>query len=101
MPRAFALIIALVFAVGTARAQTKRPMTIADLITTVRISDPQVSPDGKRVLYTRTTTAPDSGRRNTDIWTVPSDGSAPPRLWLGGERSESTARFTRDGKKVA
>src|SRR5262245_33906686 len=77
-------------------AQNKRPMTVDDLITTVRVSDPQVSPDGKRVLFTRTTTAPDSGRRNSDIWVVTSDGSSAARQLIGGERSENTARFTPD-----
>src|SRR5262249_4926527 len=57
--------------------QAKRPMTINDLITTIRVSDPQVSPDGKRVLFVRTTTALDTGKRNADIWSVPADGSAP------------------------
>jgi dipeptidyl aminopeptidase/acylaminoacyl peptidase len=82
-------------------AQNKRPMTVDDLITTVRVSDPQVSPDGKRVLFTRTTTALDSGRRNSDIWVVTSDGSSAARQLIGGERSENTARFTPDGKRIA
>jgi dipeptidyl aminopeptidase/acylaminoacyl peptidase len=75
-------------------------MTIDDLITTVRVSDPQLSPDGRRVLYTRTTTVLDSGRRNSDIWITPSDGSASPRQIIGGDRSENTARFTSDGKRI-
>src|SRR5438046_7026116 len=75
------LIPALLTAVLTislnSNAQTKRAMTIDDLITAVRVSDPQVSPDGKRVLYTRTTTELQTGKRNSDIWVVPADGSAP------------------------
>jgi len=82
-------------------AQAKRPMTIDDLITTVRVGDPQLSPDGKRVLFTRTTTALDSGKRNTDIWVVPADGSTPPKLLISGEKSENTPRFTPDGKRIA
>jgi dipeptidyl aminopeptidase/acylaminoacyl peptidase len=84
----------------TSYAQAKRTMTIDDLITTVRVSDPQISPDGKHVLFTRTTTALDGGRRNPDIWIVPSDGSAPPRQLIGGEMSENTPRFTPDGKRI-
>jgi dipeptidyl aminopeptidase/acylaminoacyl peptidase len=84
----------------TSHAQAKRGMTIDDLITTIRVGDPQVSTDGKRVLFTRTTTALDSGRRNADIWVVPSDGSAPARQLIGGDRSENTARFTPDGKRI-
>jgi dipeptidyl aminopeptidase/acylaminoacyl peptidase len=83
-----------------AGAQTKRPMAIGDLITSVRISDPQLSPDGQHVLFVRTTTALESGRRNADIWIVPADGSAPPMELIGGEKNESSPRFLPDGKRV-
>jgi len=103
MPRPFALVSLLLIALSplAMSAQTKRPMTIDDLITTVRVSDPQISPDGRRVLFTRTTTVLESGRRNSDIWLVPSDGSAPARQLIGGERTENTPRFTPDGKRIA
>jgi dipeptidyl aminopeptidase/acylaminoacyl peptidase len=84
----------------TCNAQTRRAMTVDDLITTIRVSDPQLSPDGKQVLFTRTTTALDSGKRNSDIWAVPADGSSSPHEFIGGDKSESTARFTPDGKRV-
>jgi dipeptidyl aminopeptidase/acylaminoacyl peptidase len=96
-----ALLTAVLAISLDSNAQTKRAMTIDDLITAVRVSDPQVSPDGKRVLFTRTTTEPQTGKRNSDIWVVPADGSAPPRLFIGGEKSENTARFTPDGKRIA
>src|SRR5262245_32014929 len=102
MPRkfVFSFSFSLVLALLTSYAQAKRTMTVDDLITTVRVNDPQLSPDGKHVLFTRTTTALDSGRRNSDIWIVPSDGSAPPRQFIGGDRTENTPRFTPDGKHV-
>ncbi len=104
MSRAYplpALLIAALLAIpAQAGAQAKRVMTIDDLITAVRVSDPQLSPDGKRVAFTRTTTILDSGKRNSDIWVAPSDGSAPPRELIGGEKSENTARFTPDGKRI-
>src|SRR5215813_13375003 len=97
----FPLLLSMIISPITSMAQNKRPMTVDDLITTVRSSDPQVSPDGKRVIFTRTTTASDSGRRNSDIWVVPSDGSSAARQLIGGEKSENTARFTPDGKRIA
>src|SRR5437867_5876192 len=81
-------------------AQTKRPMTIDDLITAIRVSEPRISPDGKQVVFTRTTTALDSGRRNADIWSVPADGSAPPNELIGGEKTENSPRFTPDGRHI-
>jgi dipeptidyl aminopeptidase/acylaminoacyl peptidase len=76
-------------------------MTIDDLVGSVRVADPQLSPDGRRVLFARTTTDLQTGRRNADIWSVPADGSGPPALFIGGEKSESTPRFSRDGARVA
>src|SRR5437016_4937929 len=96
-----AVLIVLLTAPLSSVAQAKRPMTINDLITAVRVADPELSPDGKRVLFTRTTTDLQSGKRNADIWVVPSDGAAAPRLLIGGDKSENTARFTPDGKRIA
>ncbi len=84
----------------TSFAQTKRPMAINDLITAVRISDPQVSPDGKRVLFVRTTTALDTGKRNSDIWSVSADGSGSPTGFITGDKAENTPRFSPDGKRI-
>jgi dipeptidyl aminopeptidase/acylaminoacyl peptidase len=96
---AFLLSLLLTISVSL-RAQAKRPMTINDLITAVRVGDPQLSADGKRVLFTRTTTVADSGKRNSDIWIVPADGSSAPRPFIATDKGESTARFSADGKRV-
>ena len=95
-----ALFLAAAFLAGATSmaAAQKRPMTIDDLITAVRVSEPQLSPDGKTVVYVRTTTDGATGRRNADLWSVPADGSAPAKLLVGGEKSESSARFTPDGR---
>jgi dipeptidyl aminopeptidase/acylaminoacyl peptidase len=98
-----ALVLAAVFlAAGSSVAVAqKRPMTIDDLITSVRISEPQLSPDGKTVIFIRTTTNGTTGARNADIWAVPADGSAAPKLLVGGEKSESSPRFLPDGSRIA
>src|SRR5437660_9581627 len=100
MRKTLPLAITIVSALSSF-AQTNRPMTIDDLITAIRVSEPRVSPDGKQVVFTRTTTALDSGRRNADIWTVPADGSAPPKELIAGEKAENSPRFTPDGKHIA
>ena len=82
------------------RAQGGRPMTIDDLLAAVRVADPQLSPDGRHVAYTRTTTDLESGRRNTDIWRVPADGGVAREL-IAGDKSENTPRYSPDGRRVA
>jgi dipeptidyl aminopeptidase/acylaminoacyl peptidase len=78
-----------------------RPMTIDDLLTAVRVSDPRPSPDGKRVAFVRTATDPATLKRNADIWIVPSDASAPPRPLTRSEASDTAPRFSPDGRFLA
>jgi dipeptidyl aminopeptidase/acylaminoacyl peptidase len=79
-------------------AAAARPMTIKDLLGAVRVTDPQLSPDGKLVAFVRTTTDVATGKRNADIWIVPADGSGPPRLLIGGDKTENTPSWTPDGR---
>ena len=81
--------------------QGGRPMTIEDLIGSPRIADPQLSPDGRTVLFVHTTTDGTTGARNADIHAVPADGSAAPQPFIAGERSESTPRWSPDGRQIA
>jgi dipeptidyl aminopeptidase/acylaminoacyl peptidase len=76
-------------------------MSLNDLLTATRVSDPQLSPDGKLVAFVRTTTDPATLKRNADVWVVASDGSAAPRLLVGGEKMENTPRWAPDGAHIA
>ena len=84
-----------------ARAAAGRAMTVDDLISAVRVSDPQLSPDGTAVLFVRTTTDGKSGKRNADIWTVPAGGASAAKELIGGDSSETTPRYSPDGKHIA
>jgi dipeptidyl aminopeptidase/acylaminoacyl peptidase len=78
-----------------------RPMTVDELLTAIRVSDPQLSPDGRTLVFVRTTTDLAAGRRNGDIWSVPADGSGTAKAIVTGEKSESTPRFSPDGRRLA
>ena len=90
-----------VCALTAAPALAARPMTINDLLTAVRVSDPQLSPDGTLIAYVRTTTDPETLKRNADIWVVPADGTGTPKLLVGGDKAENTPRWSPDGKHLA
>ena len=91
----------LLLVVGLARpALAARPMTIADLIGAVRVSDPQLSPDGRSVVFVRTTTDVATGKRNADLWSVPADGSSAPKPFIHGDKTENTPRWSPDGKHI-
>ncbi len=59
-------------------------------------SNPQLSPDGKQVLYSRTWINLKDDRRETDLWIMNIDGSMN-RFFLNG----SNGRWSPDGTKVA
>ena len=98
LPAAAALAALLIAPLA---GQARRAMTIEDLIVAPRIADPQLSPDGRTVLFVRTTTDGRTGQRNTDILTVPADGSSEPKALLGGEKTETSPRWSPDGTRVA
>jgi dipeptidyl aminopeptidase/acylaminoacyl peptidase len=85
---------------SSGRAAAGRAITIDDLLTAVRVTDPQLSPDGARVVFVRTVTDGKSGKRNADIWSVPADGSAAPKELIAGEGNENTPRYSPDGRRI-
>src|SRR5438132_13270208 len=86
--------------VAALTAQSGRAFTIHDLLVTVRVADPQLSPDGRTVAYVRTTTDLATGKRNGDIWSVPVEGGTP-RALITGEKADDTPRWSPDGRRIA
>jgi len=83
-----------------ARAQSRRAMTIDDVIDLVQVSAPRISPDGRRVLYTRSELGPwKDNKRVTSIWIADVDGGNA-RRFLGNEKDRNPA-WAPDGKSVA
>ena len=98
LPLAAAVI--LLGAAAGVQTQTPRPMGIVDLLNIPRLSDPQLSPSGKDVLYTRAEADWKSGRRISHIWRAPADGGQPAQLTSGAE-GENGPRWSPDGKTIA
>ena len=98
---AAACLLATGLTVTAAGQGSRRAMTIEDQIVAPRVADPQLSPDGRTVLFVLTTTDGKTGRRNADIYSVPADGSGEAKAFISGDRSESTPRWSPDGKRIA
>src|SRR4051812_44859424 len=81
-------------------AQTRRPITQTDLFSFAWAADPQISPDGSKVLFVRVNVAPDKTRYETAIYIVPSDGSAAPRPLTSG-KNDAAPRWSPDGNDIA
>ncbi len=83
--------------VGT---QTPRPLGIVDMLSIPRLTEPQLSPAGLDVLYTRSEADWKSGRRIPHIWRAPAGGGQPVQLTSGAE-GESEPRWSPDGRTIA
>ncbi|MBI3939248.1 MAG: S9 family peptidase [Acidobacteria bacterium] len=81
-------------------ADEKRPFTIEDLLKVRRVSEPQLSPDGKWIAFSVSELAWDRNTRNSDIWLIPSDGGEVRQLTNSDARDDSP-RWSPDGKHLA
>ncbi|MBI4164100.1 MAG: S9 family peptidase, partial [Acidobacteria bacterium] len=94
-----AVLSTLILAVSLA-GYAKRPITFEDLAKVERISDPQVSPDGKWVAYVQGTVDFEANKVRRHLWLVPAEGGTPKQL-TRGEGSDTHPRWSPDGKSIA
>lgn len=100
-PRRFAVAaVATVLLAAPAQAQQKRALTFRDFSAMRAVSDPQISPDGRTVLYAVRTTDVAANRRATRTYVIPSEGGEP-RAWPAEDVNATEARWSPDGKRVA
>ena len=98
------LAVALLAPAGAAVAQqapARHPITHEDVWLAKRIAGLDVSPDGRWVLFSVTEPAYDETRTVSDLWLVPSDGSAEPRRLTATRPGEGGAAWSPDGRRIA
>jgi dipeptidyl aminopeptidase/acylaminoacyl peptidase len=93
------LALALLAAPLAAQPPAKRPMTFADLQAMKRVSDPQISPSGKWVLFSVTDVSLEKNTKTNHLWIVPLAGGKEVQLTHGD--GESNGRFSPDGKTIS
>jgi dipeptidyl aminopeptidase/acylaminoacyl peptidase len=93
-------IIAFTLTAGLSLAQTRRAMTVDDVLDFKQVSAPRISPDGTRVLYTVSELATwKENKRVTSIWLANADGSSA-RRFLSNEKDRNPS-WSPDGRRVA
>ncbi len=80
-------------------AQQKRAITFDDLMAMHRVSEPQISPDGKWVAYSVGTPDMEANRTPRNLWLVPIAGGEPKQLTRSGR--DSHPRWAPDSKRLA
>ncbi|HVH67965.1 MAG TPA: S9 family peptidase [Gemmatimonadales bacterium] len=101
-PIAGVVLLGLLAASTTPLAAQKRAMTIDDFLALKSVGDPQLSPDGKRVVYTVTEVSLKDNRGSARIWVADvAPGGAPPRPLTAGPGSDRQPRWSPDGRTLA
>src|SRR5437588_12641895 len=78
----------------------KRAMTVDDLFRLARIADPQISPDGKHVVYAVGKVDWDKNSVLYHLWMVAADGTQAPRQLTAAAKSDRHPRWSPDGNWI-
>ncbi len=93
---AFLAIIAMPLA-----AQQRRALALPDFLTLDRPSEPAISPDGRWIAYTVTTTDLQANRRKTDLWLAPASGTGQAQKVSTDSLGGRSAKWSPDGTTIA
>ncbi|MHC4177946.1 MAG: S9 family peptidase [Planctomycetota bacterium] len=99
MSLSLSLLMSGVLCVHAASDGSSHPFSVHDMLAMERISDPRVSPDGSRVVFTLRTTDLEENRGRTDLWLVRADGSGPRRL-TSHAANDHNPRWMPNGKAI-
>lgn len=77
----------------------KKPFTVDDAINMVSVSDPQISPDGKWVLFTKSELKWDDNKWERFLWIASTDGGE--SFKYTNTEGDSSPQWSPDGKHLA
>ncbi|HET7790606.1 MAG TPA: S9 family peptidase [Gemmatimonadales bacterium] len=81
-------------------AAQQRTITDSDLYRFKWVAGPQISPDGRQVVYVLVTVNAKHDGYETSLWTVPADGSGAPRRLTAGPH-DGAPRWSPDSRTIA
>src|SRR5271169_932277 len=91
------------FLVHPSAVQAQEPshkITVMDEFQIQLPADPQISPDGKKIVYVRRFADPMTDRRYSNLWIINSDGTDH-RPLTNGNRTDASPRWSPDGARLA
>lgn len=95
----FRTIIILLATISIGYGQVKTNLELIDIFNMEFVSDPQIAPDGSKVLYVRNFKDVMTDRNLSNIWMVNFDGSNNRPLTTGNQ-NDNYPRWSHDGKKI-
>jgi dipeptidyl aminopeptidase/acylaminoacyl peptidase len=98
--RRFSLILCLALSAPLA-AQQRHTITHEDVFLMKRVGSPAISPDGRWIVFSVSEPSYTEGEQVSDLWVVPSDGSAEPRRLTNTKGGESGVDWSPDSRRIA
>ena len=92
--------VSLALLLAAAAAAQRRPFDVQALLKIARISEPQLSPDGKTVAFTVQTVDLEQNTKPKQIYLVPTAGGPPRQITTDGTDNERP-RWSPDSKRIA
>src|SRR5580704_1594435 len=89
----------VLLAAAVSLAAQKAPFDVQALLKIARISEPQLSPDGKTVAFTVQTVDLDQNTKPKQIYVVPTDGGTPRQITTQGTDNQRP-QWTPDSKSI-
>jgi dipeptidyl aminopeptidase/acylaminoacyl peptidase len=99
MRRFFPAFLALIVFTIPAIAQAKRPFTFEDMMKLKRVGEPEVSPDGKWVIFSVVDVDLEANTKTPHIWIVPTAGGQEREIIA--DQDADRPRWAPDGKAFA
>jgi dipeptidyl aminopeptidase/acylaminoacyl peptidase len=84
---------------GMSFSEEAHPFTVSDLLAMDRVSSPEISPDGKLIVFGLRKTDLEANKGSTDLWLVGSDGKGLRQLTVHSA-GDFNPCWSKDGQKV-
>jgi dipeptidyl aminopeptidase/acylaminoacyl peptidase len=98
---ALTITLAITLVGGFALAQNVKPFSIDDLVRLDRVSDPQVSPDGRYVVFSVRETDMEANKGRTHLWLMDLKAADhKPRRLTQNEANDSSGRWAPDSRSI-
>src|SRR5258707_15425895 len=95
------IIACLIWLASPLAAQQRHTITHEDVFLMKRVGSPAISPDGRWIVFSVTEPSYTEGEQVSDLWLVPTDGSAEPRRLTNSKSGEGGVDWSPDSRRIA